>query len=100
MQAAAAAQSKAVARERDDLRALNEQVLRNQQALRQQVAALQAAQGQETSHIKDLEEQVGCHQRTQSMVQTVLARCAAQAAGAITQALCTVCILCCMRSVC
>ena len=62
VQAAASAQSKAVARERDDLRALNEQVLRNQAALRQQVASLQATQGSEAAHIKDLEEQVRCAQ--------------------------------------
>ena len=47
-----------MARERDDLRALNEQVLRNQAALRQQVASLQALQASEAAHVKDLEEQV------------------------------------------
>lgn len=33
-------------------------MLRNQAALRQQVASLQALQGSEAAHVKDLEEQV------------------------------------------
>ena len=57
-QAAAAAQAKAVARERDDLRALNEQVMRNQAALRQHNTALQEEKGRAAAQVQDLQEQV------------------------------------------
>ena len=57
-QAAAAAQAKAVAKERDDLRALNEQVMRNQAALRQHNTALQEEEGRAAAQVQDLQEQV------------------------------------------
>ena len=57
-QAAAAAQAKAVAKERDDLRALNEQVMRNQAALRQHNTALQEEKGRAAAQVQDLQEQV------------------------------------------
>ena len=47
-----------MAKERDDLRALNEQVMRNQAALRQQNTALQEERGLLTAQTQDLREQV------------------------------------------